>query len=62
MANEQSAGTNTPRVITLCGSQGCCPTVTINEETQTVILKDDFGGAVTLKFEEWKDALKNAQI
>ena len=27
----------------LCGAQGCCPTVAVNYETGTVVIKDDFG-------------------
>lgn len=44
-------------VYTLCGTQGCCPTVTIYQDLDKVIIKDDFGGKVTLTKNEWTEAL-----
>ena len=43
------------RVITLCGVQGCCPTVEISENE--VVIKDDFGGKVTLTKAQWDELL-----
>ena len=43
-------------VATLCGVQGCCPTVEINRDSGKVVIKDDDGGQVTLTMDEWRDA------
>ncbi|MGE5540919.1 MAG: hypothetical protein ACM3TU_01390 [Bacillota bacterium] len=43
-------------VITLCGAQGCCPTVDFTEQGK-VVLRDDHGGMVQLTQTEW-DELK----
>ena len=51
-----------PRQITLCGANGCCPTVNIDDTGKTIVIKDDFGGSVTLTFEQWSEALTNAKI
>ncbi len=40
-------------VVTLCGVQGCCPTVAVS--TSEVVFRDDFGGKVTLTPAEWAD-------
>lgn len=39
-------------VFTLCGCNGCCPTVTVGKDG-THVLKDDFGGIVTLTSEQF---------
>ncbi|MGH3867303.1 MAG: hypothetical protein ACRDQ4_14395 [Pseudonocardiaceae bacterium] len=39
------------RVVTLCGVQGCCPTVELGQAE--VVLRDDFGGKVLLTREQW---------
>ncbi len=41
-------------VVTLCGTQGCCPTVDFTEPGK-VIIKDDHGGRVELNAGEWND-------
>lgn len=41
-------------VVTLCGVQGCCPTVDFNDP-EIVVLKDDFGGQVKLTRNQWTD-------
>lgn len=41
--------------ITLCGVQGCCPTV---EVSGNVVITDDFGGRATLTKAQWKEAVK----
>lgn len=46
----------------LCGVQGCCPTVEVNHNTGKVIIKDDFGGTVTLTKDEWCDALQKVKL
>ena len=43
-------------VLTLCGVQGCCPTVEIKEEG--VLIKDDVGGKVQLNSDQWGDLKK----
>ena len=47
---------------TLCGVFGCCPTVEVNHEADRVVIKDDFGGVVTLTTDEWRDALAKVQV
>ncbi len=41
-------------VITLCGVQGCCPTVDFTQADE-VILRDDHGGQVRLTRAEWAE-------
>ena len=41
-------------VVTLCGVQGCCPTVDFTNSDQ-VVLRDDLGGKVTLTRPEWDE-------
>lgn len=52
----RSKNTRTPErgVVTLCGSQGCCPTVDFTDKRK-VLLKDDHGGQVRLTRKEWKE-------
>lgn len=45
---------------TLCGSQGCCPTVEINHERGEVVIADDYGGRVRLTLAQWEAAQKIA--
>ncbi|MDO8594123.1 MAG: hypothetical protein Q7R93_01230 [bacterium] len=45
-------------VITLCGVQGCCPTVDFRNK-RTVVLKDDHGGQVKLTRREWNELKAN---
>jgi hypothetical protein len=40
-------------VYTLCGSQGCCPTATLNKENGNITIEDDDGGTVVLTSEQW---------
>lgn len=49
MLNEAEDG----RVITLCGVQGCCPTIELTETE--IVLRDDFGGRVKLTPAQWAD-------
>ncbi len=44
----------TKKVVTLCGSQGCCPKVEIAADGN-VEIKDDFGGTVKLTKEQWQE-------
>ena len=44
------------RLVTLCGTAGCCPTVTFNSDF--VIIKDDFGGSVKLTKKQYKELQK----
>lgn len=39
-------------VLTLCGVQGCCPTVDFTNPEE-VVLRDDRGGVVRLTQAEW---------
>lgn len=41
------------KVVTLCGVQGCCPTVEFTGDG--VVLRDDFDGKVQLNANEWAD-------
>ena len=41
-------------IVTLCGTQGCCPTVDFTDPQQ-VVIKDDFGGKVQLTTGQWDD-------
>ncbi len=40
--------------VTLCGVEGCCPTIDFTDPHK-VILKDDFGGQVQLTHDQWDD-------
>lgn len=40
--------------ITLCGVQGCCPTIDFTVADQITIC-DDFGGKVKLTQDQWSD-------
>ncbi|MGH3886164.1 MAG: hypothetical protein ACRDSZ_06260 [Pseudonocardiaceae bacterium] len=48
------------RVVTLCGVQGCCPTAEFTGDS--VVLRDDFQGKVTLTRDEWASFLAKAKI
>lgn len=41
-------------VVVLCSDGGCCPTVDFIIPGK-VIIQDDFGGSVSLTFEQWED-------
>ncbi len=43
-------------VYTLCGGQGCCPTVTTDQTNGRVTITDDDGGTVVLTAEQWAAA------
>ncbi|MBI2984711.1 MAG: hypothetical protein HYY50_03740 [Candidatus Kerfeldbacteria bacterium] len=47
---------------TLCGVQGCCPTVEINHDSDEVTIADDFGGKVKLTKEQWREARTNPML
>lgn len=47
---------------TLCGVQGCCPTVEVKDNEDEVIITDDNGGRVQLTRAEWKDAAAEVQV
>lgn len=53
------APTIVPRqgVVTLCGVQGCCPTVDFDTPDE-VQIKDDHGGHVRLTHAQWADLEK----
>ncbi|MBP9715621.1 MAG: hypothetical protein KBD48_00305 [Candidatus Pacebacteria bacterium] len=55
MANSKQKQAPT-RVITLCGSQGCCPTVSFFKKG--IVIKDDFGGSVKLTRKQFMAMLK----
>lgn len=46
-------------VVTLCGVQGCCPTVELG--SKGVVLRDDFGGKVSLTQAEWADLISKVK-
>lgn len=47
------------RIVALCGVQGCCPTAEFTVDS--VILRDDFEGRVTLTRDEWSGFLAKAK-
>lgn len=61
MATSQNPDVKTTR-ITLCGAQGCCPTVEINHASNKIVITDDDGGKVTLTKEQWQDALTKVVV
>lgn len=60
---QKPAGKAESGVLTLCGVQGCCPTVDFTNPAM-VVLKDDHGGEVKLTQAEWGElkqfVLKNS--
>ena len=48
--------------ITLCGVQGCCPTVEVHDNDDKVVISDDHGGSVTLTKREWRDAVTKVKV
>jgi hypothetical protein len=40
--------------VTLCGVQGCCPTIDFSDPN-FVVITDDYGGTVKMKREHWTD-------
>ncbi len=52
---EEATGAETG-VLTLCGVQGCCPTVDFTNPSE-IVMCDDHGGVVRLTQAEW-DELK----
>lgn len=48
---EEATGAETG-VLTLCGVQGCCPTVDFTNPEE-IVLRDDHGGMVRLTQAEW---------
>ncbi len=53
--------TNVTRV-QLCGVQGCCPTVEIYHDSDTIIITDDNGGKITLTKKQWREALTKVKL
>ena len=47
------------RVFTLCGVQGCCPSLEFSD--QGVTIKDDFGGEVRLTDDQWLDLVSRVE-
>jgi hypothetical protein len=50
---------NDGATVTLCGVQGCCPT--LNYIEGGVELKDDFGGKVKLSSAEWGELVEGVK-
>lgn len=48
--------------LTLCGVQGCCPTVVIDHNSDEVTITDDFGGKVKLTKEQWRMARTDPKL
>jgi hypothetical protein len=46
-------------ILTLCGVQGCCPTVDFNDP-EDIVIRDDHGGEVRLTRAEWGELAKYA--
>lgn len=64
-SNEEVATTSinpNKTIYTLCGVQGCCPTVTVDRERKMLVITDDGGGRVQLTEEQWKIAVQNVTI
>lgn len=40
--------------VTLCGVEGCCPTIDFTNP-EKIVLRDDFGGQVQLTQVQWDD-------
>lgn len=49
---QQENGSLKSGVLTLCGTQGCCPTVDFSNPNE-VVFRDDNGGKVSLNLAEW---------
>ncbi len=47
------------RIVALCGVQGCCPTAEFTGDS--VILRDDVEGKMTLTRDEWSGFLAKAK-
>ncbi|MGH3426426.1 MAG: hypothetical protein ACRDQZ_02435 [Mycobacteriales bacterium] len=47
------------RVVALCGVKGCCPTAEFTGDS--VVLRDDVNGEVTLTRDEWAGFLAKAK-
>lgn len=62
MSNTSNSETSKLTIHTLCGVQGCCPTVKINHELGNVVISDDFGGSVTLTKAEWLEAIQKVNF
>lgn len=60
-STENSKRTKTTHTLR-CGAQGCCPTAEVDHETKKLVLKDDYGGTVTLTAEEWQDAVEKVKF
>lgn len=61
MAETHDLKANVTR-ISLCGVQGCCPTVEIYHGADKVVITDDNGCKVTLTKEQWREALIKAKM
>ncbi len=48
------------RTVALCGVQGCCPTAEFTGNS--VVIRDDFGGMVTLTKDEWVGFVARAKV
>jgi hypothetical protein len=47
------------RVITLCHTDDCCPTLQFGPDG--VLIEDDFGGSVRLTPEQWSDLVRRVE-
>lgn len=45
--------------ISLCGTQGCCPTIEFKKGS--ILIKDDFDGRVKLNKDQWNDLIKRSK-
>ena len=60
--SEDAVGVRGVIKYTLCGVQGCCPTVEVNHDAGKIVIKDDLGGTVTLTKDEWRDAQQQVRF
>lgn len=56
----QKRPSDEPTVYTLCGAQGCCPTVTVEDDN--LVIADDHGGSVRLTRAEWLSAVEQVKV
>lgn len=47
------------RIFRLCAVQNCCPTVEFQDDS--VVIRDDAGGKVSLTLEQWRSLKKLAR-
>lgn len=62
MKNNIQSSEQEVKKFTLCGVQGCCPTVEVNSAAKKIFISDDFGGKVVLTDKEWQEAVEKVRF